>query len=152
MYIAIDFNKKINSMKISFFIVFFIFFYLFTFLFFILFIVISNALVLEMVKTTNRHGIEKGKPNVVKIYNENMFEIDRSNQMLSYHLGLRKTIRWYKKIGMHLTEVTLTNAYYMFASMTPYRNAKNRKDFREVVVDLLIGPPRNKRWMRRDHR
>ena len=146
MYAAIDFNKKINSMKISFFIVFFIF------LFFILFIVISNALVPKMLKTTNRHRIEKGKPNVVKIYNENMSEIDRSNQMLSYHLGLRKTIRWYKKIGMHLTEVMLSNAYYMFASMAPYRNVKNRKDFREVVVDSLIGPPRNKRWMRRDHR
>ena len=37
-------------------------------------------------------------------------------------------------------EVMLSNAYYMCASETPCLNAKNMKDFREVVVDLLIGP------------
>ena len=110
--------------------------------------VISNALVPAMVKTTNRHGKEKDKPNVVKIYNENMSGIDRSDQMLSYHSGLRKTIRWYKKVGIHLMEVMLSNAYYMYASVTPCRNVKNIKDFREVVVESLIVPPRKKRLMR----
>ena len=101
-----------------------------------------------MVKTTNRHGKEKDKPNVMKIYNENMSGIDRSDQMLYYHSGLRKTIRWNKKVGIHLMEVMLSNAYYMYASVTPCRNVKNIKDFREVVVESLIGPPR-KKWLMR---
>ena len=37
-------------------------------------------------------------------------------------------------------EVMLSNAYYMCTSETPCLNAKNMKDFREVVVDSLIGP------------
>ena len=53
---------------------------------------ISNAHVPEMVKLTNRHGIEKGKPNTVRDYNNSMSGIDRSDQILSYHSGLRKKL------------------------------------------------------------
>ena len=37
-------------------------------------------------------------------------------------------------------EVMLSNAYCMCTSETPCLNTKNMKDFREVVVDSLIGP------------
>ena len=49
----------------------------------------------EMVKVSNRRGNEKMKPNIVRDYNNSMSGIDRSDQMLSYHSGLRKTLRWY---------------------------------------------------------
>ena len=80
--------------------------------------VISNTLVPEMMKTTNKHFKEKDKPNIMKIYNENVSGINKSDQRLCYHSSLRKTIRWYKKIGIHLIEVMLSNAYYKYASMT----------------------------------
>ena len=44
---------------------------------------------------------------MVKDYNSSMSGIDRSDQMLSYHSSLRKTLRWYKKAGVHILECFL---------------------------------------------
>ena len=54
---------------------------------------ISTAHIPEMVNVTNRRGQEKLKPNLIKDYNAFMSGIDRSDQMLSYHSSLRKTLR-----------------------------------------------------------
>ena len=75
---------------------------------------ISNAHNPEMVKVSNRRGKEKMKPNIVRDYNNSMSIIDRRDQMLSYHSGLRKTLRWYKKAGVHILEIFLTNAFYLY--------------------------------------
>ena len=102
--------------------------------------VIRNAHVPTLINSVNRHGKSKRKPNVVHIYNNHMSGIDRSDQMLSYHSALRKTIRWYKKVGIHIMEIFLSNAYYMYAKNTKNPIAKNMKDFRESIVTNLIGP------------
>ena len=94
-----------------------------------------------MMDSVNRHGQSKRKPNVVYIYNSHMFGIHRSDQMLTYHSALRQTIRWYKKVGIHIMEIFLSNAYYMYAKNTTNPIAKNMKDFRESIVTNLIGPP-----------
>ena len=54
---------------------------------------ISNKHKAEFVRVTNRRGKEKMKPNILAEYNLGMSGIDRSDQMLSYYQGLRKTIR-----------------------------------------------------------
>ena len=61
---------------------------------------ITNAVVPEIVESVNRPGNSKQKPNAFHVYNQNMSGIDRYDQMLSYHSGLRKTARWYKKVGI----------------------------------------------------
>ena len=71
---------------------------------------ISNAHSPEIVHTKNRRGKELMKPNVIRDYNANMSGIDRSDQMMAYHSGLRKTVRWYKKVGVHILEILLTNS------------------------------------------
>ena len=58
-------------------------------------LMISNAHIQKMATVTNQRGNEKQKPSMVKDYNNSMSSIDRSDQMLSYHSGLRKTLRWY---------------------------------------------------------
>ena len=55
---------------------------------------ISNALTPQFVTVPNRLGEEKQKPSIVRVYNSSMSGIDYSDQMLSYHSGLRKTSRW----------------------------------------------------------
>ena len=70
-----------------------------------------------------------------------MLGINRSDQMLSYHSALQKTIRWYKKVGIHIMEFFHSNAYYMYAKNTTNPIAKNIKDFRESILTNLIGPP-----------
>ena len=49
---------------------------------------------------TNRRGNKKQKPDIVKNYNNSMAGTDPSDQMLSYHSGLRKTLRLDKKAEM----------------------------------------------------
>ena len=53
----------------------------------------TNAFVPELFESVNRHGNSKQKPNVIHVCNQNMSGIDQSGQMLSYHSGLRKTVR-----------------------------------------------------------
>ena len=38
--------------------------------------------------------------------------------MLSYHSGLRKTLRWYKKAWEHNLEMLFTNAFYYYLCST----------------------------------
>ena len=90
-----------------------------------------------MVESENRHGKTKQKANLIKDYNMNMFGIDRSDQMLSYHSALRKTIRWYKKVGVHMIEMFVNNSHYFYAKATGEKMKVHQ--FKEIVVKYLIG-------------
>ena len=108
---------------------------------------ITNAFVPEIVETVNRYGKTRDKPNVVDVYNQNMSGIDRSDQMLSYHSGLRKTIRWYKKVGVHIMEILLANAFYLYFKLTPSPKVKSMREFKECIIQNLIGKPKPKKHM-----
>ena len=40
--------------------------------------------------------------------------VDRSDQLLSYYSSHRKTIRWYKKVFLHILELAVINAYLIY--------------------------------------
>ena len=94
--------------------------------------VISNAHKPEMVLVANRHGVERQKPNIDQDYNNGMSGIDRSDQMLSYHSGLCKTVRWYKKVGVHMVEMMLTNAFYLYVKFAPNPHLNTVKIYRPI--------------------
>ena len=100
---------------------------------------ISNVHNPEMIKVSNHHGKEKMKPNIVRDYNNSMSGIDWSDQMLSYHSGLRKTLRWYEKAGVHILEIFLTNAFHLYRKFPPNKEIAHLGDFREVIIKKLIG-------------
>ena len=102
---------------------------------------ISSAHVPTMMDSVNRCGKPKRRPNVVYIYNNRMSGIDRSDQMLSYHSALQKTVRWWKKVGIYNMQIFLSNAYYTYTKNTTKPMTKNMKNFRESIVTNLIGPP-----------
>ena len=79
---------------------------------------ITNAVVPEIVESINRPGNSKQKPNAFHVYNQNMSGIDRSDQMLSYNSGLRKTASWYKKVEIHIFEFFLANTFYLHMKNT----------------------------------
>lgn len=110
-------------------------------------LMISNAHVPNLTNVTNRRGQEKQKPNLVKDYNDCMSGIDRSDQMMSYHSGLRKTVRWYKKAGVHFLEMFLTNAYYLYRKFSTDNEFKHQLDFKENVIKSLIGERKRKKHM-----
>ena len=110
-------------------------------------LMISNAHVPNLTNVRNRRGRKKQKPNLVKDYNDCMSGIDRSDQMMSYHSRLRKTVRWYKKEGVHFLEMFLTNAYYHYCNFSTDNEFKHQLDFKEKVIKSLIGKRTRKKHM-----
>ena len=92
----------------------------------------------EMVETTNRRGQKKSKPNIVKDYNAGMCGIDKADQMILYYDSLRKTIRWYKKVGLHVLDIMMYNSYALNAMFGTNKEISMFK-FREHVIKSLMG-------------
>lgn len=101
---------------------------------------ISTEFQNNMVVTHNRHGVPREKPLPIVKYNTYMKGVDRSDQMLAYYPSERKTLRWYKKIFVHIIQMAMINAMKLHnfanpgASMTLY-------DFRMSVIEALLPPP-----------
>lgn len=99
---------------------------------------ISTEFENNIVETENRRKQKISKPLPIVNYNKNMSGIDRQDQMLSYYLSERKTIRWPKKLFMHVLEMLLLNAHYLYnkyaeKKMTLY-------DFRINIIKGLLPP------------
>ena len=104
---------------------------------------ISNKSKSRLVRVTNRRGKEKIKPNIVADYNLERSGIDRSHQIFCYYQGLCKTVG-IKKIGFHLWEIYMHNAFHLFKCHQP-QSSTVLTDFRVNVVKSLlqfIGNPR----------
>lgn len=69
---------------------------------------ISNMHEVELVDVPNRNGKVSNKPNIVRDYNLGMGGIDRADQMMSYYSSERKTVRWYKKLGIHFIALCIS--------------------------------------------
>lgn len=70
---------------------------------------ISSEFENDMMPTTNRKGRE-----TLKQYNKFMSGIDIQDQMNSYYHFTRNTIRWYKKLGIHIIHMLLLNSYNLY--------------------------------------
>ncbi|CAH1999936.1 unnamed protein product [Acanthoscelides obtectus] len=65
-----------------------------------------------------------------------MSGIDLQDQMQSYYPSHRKTIRWYKKVGLHICEMMLHNSYMLY---NKYSGQKmSLLDYRESVIEALL--------------
>lgn len=91
----------------------------------------------RFVKKKNRRGIETIKPKIVIDYNKAKAAVDLSDQMSAYSSPLRKTLKWYKKLGIELllnTAVVNARALYQYTT--------NKKisvvDFRRLLAKQLI--------------
>ena len=84
---------------------------------------------------------------MVKDHNNSMSSIDRGDQMLSYHSDLRKTLRWYQKAEVHILEMFLTNAFYLYRKFSTNRDFSHLVDFRKNVIKCFIGERKNKTFM-----
>lgn len=93
----------------------------------------------QATETTNRHGNVVIKPKMIIKYNKFMSGIDFHDQMLAYYPIRRKTLRWYKKLGIHVIQTILLNAYYLY-NMNSERKM-SLYDFRLQIIEKLLGPP-----------
>lgn len=98
-----------------------------------------------------KRGKEKLKPEPIANYNKYMSGIDRQDQMNSYYPFLRKTIRWYKKIGIHVIQMLILYSYNLYnklqvgSKMTLY-------EFRlSILSELLPAFPKPRLDTKRKH-
>ena len=69
-----------------------------------------------------------------------MSGIDRADQMILYNSSLRKNRGWYKRIGLHIMEMFLHNAFQLFLESKRYENNKmSFLQFRRQIITSLIG-------------
>lgn len=88
--------------------------------------------------TRNRRGTLKLKPQMVIKYNKCMKAIDRHDQMLSYYSFEHKSLRWYKKVIIHVMQILLVNSFLLY---NKYNSKKlTLYDFRLSVIKSIIEP------------
>lgn len=99
---------------------------------------ISTEFTNEMVAFQDKLGRDREKPKPIFHYNENMGGVDRQDQLLSYYPCEKKTLRWYKKLGVHVLQMLLINSYLLYRKFT--KSKMTMYDFRLNIIDKLVPP------------
>lgn len=88
-------------------------------------------------KKKNKRGVETIKPKIVIDYNKAKAAVDLSDQMSAYSSPLRKTLKWYKKLGIELLlNTAVVNARVLYESTT--KKKISVVDFRRLLAKQLI--------------
>ena len=80
------------------------------------------------------------KPVAVVEYNNNMYHVDRSDQMMQYQAFRRRTLKWYRKGFFHFFNLAILNAYLLYRMINP--TPVSQKVFRRILSHSLIGETR----------
>jgi hypothetical protein len=95
---------------------------------------ISTKFENRLVDYTDKRGNSKLKPLPILKY-KNMGGIDRQDQYLSYYPCHRKTLRWYKKISIHIFRLLLLNSFFLYKK---YTNSRMSYNFRLIIIKNLL--------------
>lgn len=71
----------------------------------------------EMAETAKRDRVTKEpilKPKVIVDYNAHMGGVDRCDALLHSYQSMRKTMKWYKKLFLHLVDIAIFNAHVLY--------------------------------------
>lgn len=83
------------------------------------------------------------KPQVVVDYNQHMKGVDQFDQNLGYYSFHRKTLKWWKRMAMHLIHLCKVQAYILYKMCAP--RPKSQLQFtKELIRELLSGVPMKK--------
>lgn len=75
---------------------------------------VSTKHTAEMKEVQQRGNHQKIKPTAVVDYNKNKVGVDRSDQSLSYYSFRRYSVKWWKKLFMHLFDLSMVNAWIVY--------------------------------------
>ena len=76
------------------------------------------------------------KPLCITEYNLFMSGVDRLDQMVSYHLFMRKTYKWPKKVFYYLLEVSLWNSFVLYKEKNNQAKLSLRSFHLKVIEKL----------------
>ncbi|XP_065192166.1 piggyBac transposable element-derived protein 4-like [Sycon ciliatum] len=83
----------------------------------------------------DREGKAVKKLQVVHDYNRYMGGVDRNDAMLSNYTAARKSTKWYKKLGTHILEEGLLNAFILYQKAGGKRK---HYDFIRIAMSELL--------------
>lgn len=101
---------------------------------------ISTEFENEMVEFVNSRGESRQKTLPIVKYNAFMKGVDRGDMMMAYYPVERKTLRWYKKLFVHVVHMFLLNSY-LLCKKYAINNGNPRMtfyDFRLSVLENLL--------------
>ncbi|XP_014361145.2 piggyBac transposable element-derived protein 4 [Papilio machaon] len=94
----------------------------------------------EMMETISKKGSVVMKPVAIIHYNNFMSAIDLQDQILDYYPVQRKTLLWYKKLFVHMLQMSLSNAFYLYNKFSAF-DKMNLYDFRLNILETLLPDP-----------
>ena len=59
------------------------------------------------------HGNRLPKPEAINEYTTHMSGVDLSDQYMAFHMNLRKSMKWWRKLFFHLLNMILLNSYIL---------------------------------------
>lgn len=68
----------------------------------------------NVILSKNHYSKEQLEPESISNYNRFMSGIKKQNQMMGYYPFIRKTVRWYKKIDIHIIQILLIISFYLY--------------------------------------
>ncbi|XP_046391504.1 piggyBac transposable element-derived protein 4-like [Ischnura elegans] len=99
-------------------------------------LLISSEHDADFVDVQTKFGTISRRPKMVVKYNQFMGGIDRMDQLLAYYPLERKSLRWYMKLGLHLLNLVMNNAYCLFKKYGG--RSRSLLEFRDNVIASLI--------------
>ncbi|XP_046687517.1 piggyBac transposable element-derived protein 4-like [Homalodisca vitripennis] len=107
---------------------------------------ISTEFENEMAVSHNRYGQPRQKPLAIIHYNAEMSGVDRHDQLMAYYPAEHKSLRWYKKVFVHILQMGFINAFRLYKKSNP-ATKKSLYDFRIDLVHALL-PPKERLLLR----
>lgn len=93
----------------------------------------------NMVSSTNKRKQVREKPLPIVQYNAHMKGVDRHDQLMAYYPCQHKSLRWYKKIFVHVLQMILINSFKLYQQANP-RSKKTLYRFRLDILDVWLPP------------
>ncbi|XP_046386123.1 piggyBac transposable element-derived protein 4-like [Ischnura elegans] len=100
-------------------------------------LVITSEYGSQLLEVPNRKGILKLKPEAIVMYNKFMRGIDHGDQMLAYYPCEHKSVKWYKKLGIHIFQLIIINSYLLYQKYSGHK--KTLYEFRIELIRSLVG-------------
>ena len=66
-----------------------------------------------LTKKKDKRGERIPKPLAIYQYTKNMSGVDISDQYMSFHVALRKSMKWSTKLFFHIFNMIILNAYLL---------------------------------------
>lgn len=99
--------------------------------------------------TESSHNIETGlhdfhqilakiRPSMVHIYDQKMDAVDRHNEMVENNKVPFKTLKWWKKLILHIINLSIVNSYIIYKECCKAATPMLQRNFRRKLVEQLI--------------